>query len=294
MNHFRLLAAAALLPALAACGYFGGSSTPAALTASPVATVNGTPIGQDFFAFYVKGITNGKTPADLTPEQRGQALDNLVRAELLAQQAQKEGLDKNTDTASLIELSRLNLLQRALTDKEVPKPTEEEMRAEYENAVATYPKTEYHARHILVATEAFAQQIIDRLNKGEKFEDLARTESMDTSKSNGGDIGWFTLNSMDQAFGDAVANLKPGGYTHTPVQTQYGWHVIQLIETRDTTPPSYDRARDRIAQVIEARHIKAYTDQLLRTAKVDRKYPLPKASAPAAAASTSAASDKKS
>lgn len=268
MNHFRFVLVAALLVAVAACGFKLGGASNNVLTSSPVATVNGTPIGQAFYNFYIKGLTNGRSPADLTPQQRSQALDNLIRAELMAQQAVKEGLDKNPDTASLLELSRMNVLQQALTEKDIPRPTEEELHAEYETAMNNFPKLEYHAKHILVATQEFAQKIIERLGKGENFDDIAREESMDANKNNGGDLGWFTVNQMDPAFGEAVASLKPGTYTHTPVHTQYGWHVIELIETRDTTPPPFDRARPRLEQIILSRKLKAYTDDLMRKAQI--------------------------
>src|SRR5262249_48286509 len=158
-------------------------------------------------------------------QQRDLALDNLIRAELVGEQALRDGLDHNTDTASLLELSRLNVLQQAVQDRYLKdkKATETELRAEYETQIATMPKQEYHARHILVATEPFAQKIIQRLDKGEKFDELAKRESMDTSKTNGGDLNWFTPDRMVPEFGAAVSALKPGEYTHKPVQTQYGW-----------------------------------------------------------------------
>jgi parvulin-like peptidyl-prolyl isomerase len=106
-----------------------------------------------------------------------------------------------------------------------------------ETQLAAMPKTEYHARHILVATEPFALKIIERLNKGEKFEALAKSESMDSfSKNNGGDLGWFFPGRMVPEFAGAVMALQPGEYTHVPVQTAYGWHVIQLLETRERAP----------------------------------------------------------
>jgi peptidyl-prolyl cis-trans isomerase C len=293
MNHSRLFLFAALLPVLSACGMKSASTPPPALTASPVATVNGTPLGQQYFDFYVKSLTGGRTSADLSPEARNQALDNLIDLELLAQQAEKEGLDKNPDTALAMEYTRMRVLQSAVIEKEVKKPTEQEMRAEYETALATYPKLEYHVRHILVATESFAQGIIQRLDKGEKFEELAKQQSMDGSRANGGDISWITLNAVDQTFGDALSNLKPGTYTHTPVHTQYGWHVIQLVETRDTTPPPYDRARNNIVQMLENKKIKAYTDELMRTAKIDKQLDKAKPAAPAAAAPAADQSGKK-
>src|SRR5215831_15842841 len=191
MNHSRLAVIVLTLMALAACQ----PRTAATTDASPaVAKVNGSPITRDFYDFYIKGVTGGKSPADLTAEQRGLALDNLVRAKVVAEQAIREGVDKSGDTAFMLELARLNVLQQAVEERYLKdrQPTDQELRAEYGTQVAAMPKTEYHARHILVATEQFAQKIIERLEKGEKFEALAKAESMDSSKNNGGDLGWFS------------------------------------------------------------------------------------------------------
>jgi peptidyl-prolyl cis-trans isomerase C len=260
--------------ALAACqqkspsGTASESSTP---SSSPtVATVDGTPISRDFYEFYIKGVT-GKTSSDLSPQQRTQALDNLVRAQLIAEEAKKESLDTQTDTAQLLKMESLNVLEQALSQKYLAnkQPTDDELKAEYDAEVAKLPKTEYHARHILVATQPFAQKIVERLKKGEKFEDLAKAESMDSSKTNGGDLGWFTLDHMVKPFADAVANLKDGQYTTDPVQTQYGWHVIQLIGTRPVNAPPFDQVKQRLVQVVQAKKFHDYTDDLLKTAKVE-------------------------
>jgi peptidyl-prolyl cis-trans isomerase C len=271
MNHSRLALVLVTLAALAACqpktaGTALNDNSPA------VATVNGVPITRSFWDFYIKGITGGKSPADLTAEQRGQALDNLIRARVVADQATKEGLDRSGDTAYMLELARLNVLQQAVEERYLKgrEPTEQELRAEYETQLAAMPKTEYHARHILVASEASAQKIIERLNKGEKFEALAKSESLDSSKNNGGDLGWFTPGRMVPEFAGAVMALKPGEYTHNPVQTQYGWHVIQLLETRDTTPPPFDQVRQRLVQVVQAKKFRLYQDELMRAAKVEK------------------------
>ncbi|HEY2339575.1 MAG TPA: peptidylprolyl isomerase, partial [Steroidobacteraceae bacterium] len=238
----------------------------------PVATVNGAPISVNFYDFYIKGITGGKAPADLTAEQRGLALDNLIRAQLVAEQAVKEGVDKSGEAAYMLQLARLNVLEQAVQERYLKdrQPSEQELRAEYEAQLSAMPKTEYHARHILVATEPFAQKIVERLDKGEKFDALAKAESMDSSKNNGGDLGWFTANRMVPEFAAAVMTLKPNEYTHKPVQTQYGWHVIQLLETREVTPPPFDQVRQRLVQVVQAKKFKQYTDELLRNAKVEK------------------------
>jgi peptidyl-prolyl cis-trans isomerase C len=276
MKHLRILGLTAALVALAACqqnsssGTASQSSSPSSAPSPTVATVDGSPVSRDSYEFYIKGIT-GKTSSDLSPEQRTQALDNLIRAQLLAEQAEKQGLDKEPQTAQLIKMERLNILEQALSQKVLgnKQPTDDELKTEYDAEVTKLPKTEYHARHILVATQPFAQKIVDRLKKGEKFEDLAKAESMDSSKTNGGDLGWFTLDHMVKPFADAVSNLKTGQYTSDPVQTQYGWHVIQLLGTRPVSPPPFDQVKQRLSQVVQAKKFRAYTDDLLKQAKVE-------------------------
>jgi peptidyl-prolyl cis-trans isomerase C len=266
------------LGALAACQSKGSATAGAGDTSPTLATVNGTAITQNFFDFYIKAVA-GKPASSLTPDQHQQALDNLIRAELVAQQAQKDGVDKTADTQDLLELTRLNVLQQTMSERYLKdkKPTEQELRAEYETQLASLPKTEYHARHILVATEPFAQKVVEKLEKGGKFEDLAKQESMDSSKDNGGDLGWFTPDRMVKPFADAVTSLKPGEYTHKPVQTQYGWHVIQLVDTRDLSPPAFDQVKQRLEQVVQAKKFKAYTDDLMKNAKIDKKDATPAA-----------------
>ncbi len=270
MNIVKGISFAALL-LLAACNKGAPTANPAQSAEGTVATVNGTPISRAMFDYYVKN-TAGKPASELSVEQREQLLDNLVRGELIAQQALKEGLDKSGDTAPLLALSRLQILQQAgaqhyLADK---KPTDAEIKAEYEAQVAAMPKMQYHARHILVSTQEAAQKIIDQLKKGANFEQLAKKDSMDSSKEQGGDLGWFSPANMVKPFADAVVTLKKGEFTQTPVQSQYGWHVIQLIDTRDTPVPPLEQVKDRVSQLVEQKKFKAYEDDLLKNAQVQK------------------------
>jgi peptidyl-prolyl cis-trans isomerase C len=268
-------AAAALLLAAAAIGLTGCHPQSAAQSSAdnspPLATVNGVPIRRDFFDFYVKGITGGKNPSDLTPDQRDRALDNLIRAQLVAQQAEADGVVSQTDTQHLLEISRLNVLQSVMADRYFKdrEPTEQELHAEYEAQVAKLPHTEYHARHILVATEDYAKGLIAKLDKGANFAELAKSDSIDPSKDNGGDLGWFTPSGMVKPFADAVVQLKAGEYTHEPVHTQYGWHIIKLEGTRDLSVPSFDSVRQRLVQIVRQNKFKAYEDTLMQKAKIE-------------------------
>jgi peptidyl-prolyl cis-trans isomerase C len=272
LKAFPLMA----LIALAACGRMGpgtaGSQSASTPADKPVATVNGTNISRDTYDYYVRN-TAGKAPSELSPDQRNQLLDNLVRGEIVAQQAEKQGLDKNSDTRSLLQLSRLQILEQAgaehyLQDK---KPTDAELQAEYRQQVDAMPKTQYHARHILVANQAEAQQIIEQLKKGAKFDELAKKDSIDPgSKNQGGDLGWFSPNNMVKPFADAVMALKKDEITPQPVQTQYGWHVIQLLDTRETPVPPFDQVKDRVTQLVQQKKFRAYQDELLKNAKVEK------------------------
>ena len=233
--------------------------------------MNGQPLTSAQFELFTKAIA-GKVPSDLNAAQRSQALDTLVRAEVVAQQAEKEGLDKQGDATPSLALARLQILEQAamvnfLKDH---KATEAELKAEYDAQVVAMPKTQYKARHILVKTKAEADQIIAELKKGAKFEKLAADHSLDGSKNNGGDLGWFSPGNMVKPFAEAVAQLKKGETTPTPVQTEFGWHVIRLDDTRETTPPAFDTVKDRLVQIVEAKKFKAYGDGLVSAAKVEK------------------------
>lgn len=275
-RHLVSSAAVALVLAAAAGGLAAchrQSATPSSAdTSPPVATVNGVPIRRDFFDFYIKGITGGKKPSDLTPDQRDRALDNLIRAQVVAQQAEKDGVTRDPDTQHLLEISRLNVLQSVVADRYLKErePTDQELHAEYESQLASLPHTEYHARHILVASEDQAKSLIAKLDKGANFAELAKSDSIDPSKANGGDLGWFAPNGMVKPFADAVVQLKPGQYTHEPVHTQYGWHIIELEGTRDLSVPSFDSVRQRLEQIVRQKKFKAYEDALMQNAKIER------------------------
>ena len=277
MNIPRVSARGALstltaLLALGACAPQGTGSTAASATApKPVATVNGVALSRDVFDFLAK--SGAKGGAELTAEQKNQALDSLVRAEVVAQQAEKDGLDKKGDAVSQLALARLQILEQAsmsnyLKDR---KPTDAELKGEYDAQVAAMAKTQYHAHHILLKSKDDADKVIAQLKKGAKFEVLAKTLSSDTgSKTNGGDLGWFSPAGMVKPFADAVQAMKKGETSAAPVQSDFGWHVIRLDETRESTPPAFDTVKDRLVQIVEAKKFKSYQDDLIKAAKVEK------------------------
>jgi len=268
---YAIIPAFVALALVAGCGNKAGTASTGA-SGGDVAVINGKGISRATFDFYVQGVT-GKPAAEAPAEQKEQLLDNLIRGELVAADAEKTGMTKKPETQAILELMRLNVLQQQVSQDFIKehKATDEDLKKEYDTQVAAMSKTEYHARHILVATEVFAKKLIEQLDKGAKFEDLAKKESMDPSKDNGGDLGWFTPDRMVPPFSQAVAALTKGSYTKTPVQTQYGWHVIRLEETRNVAPPPFDSVKDRLVQIVEGKKFKAYTDDLLKAAKVEKK-----------------------
>jgi peptidyl-prolyl cis-trans isomerase C len=260
---------------LAACQGGGGASTEAPQDpgAATVATIDGKAISRNLLDYYIKAASGGRDPAEITAEQRKEALESLLRGFAVANQAGKDKVDQDSEVASQLELMRLEVLQRAVQAKYLKDktPTEAELRAEYETQVAQMPKTEYRARHVLVQTEDFAKAVIARINKGERFEDAAKRDSLDGSKERGGDLGWFTPQTMVKPFADAVMALKKGEMTQAPVQSQFGWHVIKLEDTRDVQPPPFDQVKDQLNNVVLAKKFKTYADDLKKTAKIENK-----------------------
>ena len=285
MKVTRILAMGALV-VLTACSKNATTEKPAEAAAAaakpPIVTVNGKAISPELFEDYVKAVA-GKPSSELTPEDRDQIKENLVRVELIAQQAEKDGLTKDPEIANRLELSRLNLLQQAAAQKYLKDrtPSETELRAEFESQLAASPMVEYHARHILLASEENAQKVIQQLEGGADFAKLAKTLSSDKgSAAKGGDLDWFAPGAMVKPFATAVAGLKPNEFTKTPVQTQFGWHVIQLLGTRDRTPPTFDAVKDQLQQILMSKKFKAYSDDMLKAAKIEP--PLPGMPTPAA------------
>jgi len=271
---------------LAACAQKPSSTGPAAKVDN-VAVVNGRPISRNTYNFYVKGVA-GKPAEDLTPEQRAELLDNLIRGEVIASAAEKAGIATQDETRAVMDLSRLQILQQASSQSYLKdrKASEEELQAEYGLQVGSMAKTQYRASHILVPTQEAATKVIDELNKGASFAQLARRVSTDAgSKVKGGDLDWFTPEGMTPPFAQAVQAMKKGEITRTPVQTTFGWHVIRLDDTREASPPPFDSVKDRLVQIVEGKKFKAYTDKLVSEAKIEKTLEAtPPAATPAPAA----------
>ncbi len=269
--------AAAIGVLLTACGKGQQAVAPAATdpaAAPSVAVVNGVAIPRTDYDAFLKNLLQGKpVPPDLTAEQKNQVLDELITMQLVSTQAVKDGVDKDPEVAANLDVLRMRILsdgesQKFLKGKE---PTDAELHAEYDGDITAMDKTEYHARHILVATKEKAEQLIKKLKGGAKFEDVAKAESTDNSKTSGGDLGWFTATRMVKPFADAVKALKKGETTPEPVQTQYGWHIIKLEETREVTPPPFEQVKAQVTKNLIQKKLVAYVEDMKKTAVIDKK-----------------------
>jgi peptidyl-prolyl cis-trans isomerase C len=282
MNASRWTLALAAVAALGLAGCNQAGKTPekkddkAAATAAeqkpPVATVNGKAISYDAFALWVQTQVQ-KKPEELTPEQRKQAVEAIVNLYVTGQEAEKQGVGKDGETAARLELERYNVLANALFQGKAKSiaPTDADLKAEYEKQVASMPKTEYKARHILVASEDAAKAAIAQIGKGAKFEDVAKKISTDGSKDQGGDLGWFAPGQMVKPFSEAVEKLQKGQMTQAPVKTDFGWHVIRLDDTRPVEPPPFDAVKDRLGPMVQQRQLREYVEGLRKAAKVEVK-----------------------
>lgn len=202
---------------------------------------------------------------------RDQVTEELIARELVYQDAVSRHLAKSPEFAAEMENYKRELLlnlavRKALEEHPV---SDEEIAAHYKRVVASANHSEYKARHILVDTEAKAKALIAQLDKGASFADLAKKNSTDSSAKEGGDLGWFMADQMVPPFSEAVQALSKGSYTKKPVQTQFGWHVIQLEDTRTLAPPSLEQVHDQISGVLQRQHMLDYISGLRAKAKID-------------------------
>jgi peptidyl-prolyl cis-trans isomerase C len=242
--------------------------------ADSVATVNGKPIKQSLYDFIVKDAgTRGQTIDENT---RKVIIDKLIASELVHQEAQRLGLDKQPDFIARQELTNRELLVNTYLQDYLKKNpiSEADIKAAYEKYKSEIGNKEYSARHILVATEAEAKDIIAQLDKKADFAKLAKEKSLDPgSKEKGGDLGWFSAGSMVKPFSEAVANMQKGSYTKTPVQSQFGWHVIKLENTRDMQPPPYDKVKEGLQKQLQQRQLEKLLTDLRSKAKITENPP---------------------
>jgi peptidyl-prolyl cis-trans isomerase C len=269
MNRTRT--ALAFLAALAVAGVAQAQPTApkaAAPAASPAAPSAAPAAGkalypQSQFDFMLKERLAQGAPD--TPELRNAIREELNTRELLAREAKKSGLDKNPDIKQQMDLAGQTVLVRAyVTDwvRKNPVP-DAELKKEYDAIRAQMGDKEYKVKHILVEKEDEAKDVIAQLQKGGKFDELAKARSKDPgSKDRGGDLDWNAPGGFVKPFSDAMVATPKGKFTPTPVQTQFGYHVILVEDVRDAKVPSFEEVKPQLQQRVQASHLDKYFKEL--------------------------------
>ncbi len=264
-----------VLTALALAATLAGAAQ-----AQNVAVVNGKAIPSSRLDAAVSSVLARNPGAEITAEQKADLRKNiseqLIKQEILAQEAQKQGLENSTAYKNAIDLARQGVLMNLLVEDfaKKNKPSDAELKAEYDRVVALNQASgkEYKSRHILVADEKQAKDLIAQLNKGAKFEDLAKKFSKDPgSGAQGGDLGWADPAGYVPEFAQALKALAKGKMTQTPVKSAFGYHIIKLDDVREAQKPEippFEQVKDRISQQMLSEKIQAFEAGLRAKAEV--------------------------
>ena len=234
--------------------------------------VNGVTISQQRVDFFVKNLVSQGRPD--TPDLRNAVRQELIDRELLSQEAARRGLAKNAEIANEIEVAKQSVLIRAVVQEAAKATpiTEEAIQKEYERIKNQLGSREFKARHILVEKEDEAKEIIAQIKKGGSFEKLAAEKSKDPgSKVRGGDLDWSGPDNYVKPFGDALAKLKKGQMTDTPVQTQFGWHIIRLDDERARKIPPYEEVKNNLQQQMLQQQQKLAFEKLITDLRAKAK-----------------------
>lgn len=232
-----------------------------------VATVNGTEITLGMMAS-VRGSLPSEyqqLPADVLFNG---ILDQLVQQTALAEIG--AGMMTHRDEIAL-EVDRRAYLAGMLLDYSAKSAVDDEkLKTAYEAKYSKAdPAREYHAAHIIVPTEDEAKAILAEIEGGKDFAEEAKAKSQDGAAANGGDLGWFTLDKMVQPFSEAIAAMKEGE-VKGPVQTEYGWHVVKLMESRLASAPTLDDVREELAGDMRQKAVEDRVKDTVAKAKVEK------------------------
>ena len=234
-----------------------------------VATVNGVAIPK----VRVDAIVRGQQEQGQqdTPEMRAAIRDRLITLEIVAQEANRKGLAKTANTVTQLELARQQVLAQTFrADYFKSHPIgEDAMKAEFEKVKSEMGDKEYKTRHILVEKDSEAKDIIEKLKKGEKFEDLAKASKDPGSKDRGGDLDWNVPGGFVKPFSEAMVKLAKGKYTEAPVQSQFGWHVIMLEDVRPAKFPDFNEVKPGLQQRMQEALFDKAINELRAKAKIE-------------------------
>lgn len=245
------------------------ASAPQTAGQQTLVTINGQPVS-DIEVLAFNALQGGQNKLD-SQQAQVQLLNQLVNTTLLAQQASKNGVDKLPQVAAALKMAKIQVLAEAQVNAYFEKNpiSDTEIKAAYEKKFTPENLQEYKVRHILVKEEKEAKDIIDALGKGEDFVELAKKHSLDSSKDAGGELGWVGRNQVVKPFGDAMVTLKKGEHSTSPVQSQFGWHIIDVRDVRTQEPPPLDQVKGQLKLQIQQQKLAQMVRELRGTAKID-------------------------
>ncbi len=202
-------------------------------------------------------------------------VNQMANDRLVDELAAKDNLADDAKVKERMAAVQKQLVRERFVEKQLDgKTTDAALKKKYEELLtANPPQQEVHARHILVKDEQTAKDLIAKLEKGEDFAKLAKENSIDPSKDNGGDLGYFTKTMMVKEFGDAAFAMKKGEYTKTPVKTQFGYHIIKVEDVRMQEKPKFDTVKDQVKGQLNQDLIRQMIDDLRQKNKVEIKLP---------------------
>ena len=205
-----------------------------------------------------------------SPELRNAVKEELIRREILVGEARKKNMDKNPILKAQADLAQQAVLIRAYMQDFVRSHpvSDADAQKEYDAIKSQLGSKEYKTRHILVDKEDDAKAIIAKLQKGEKFDELAKQSKDPGSKDKGGDLGWSAPSAYVKPFGDALTKLEKGAFTPMPVKSDFGYHVIKLEDVRDLKVPTFEETKGQIAQRLQQKMVEEHIMSLRKAAKV--------------------------
>ena len=236
-----------------------------------VARVNGEAITEADLALAAQDFRD--TLGQLPPDQRVMALINgIIDIRLMARAAEAEGLDETDEGARRLAFVRDRALRTEyLRERVFDGITDEAVQALYDEQVQEFePQEEIRASHILVETEEEARALIAQLDDGADFAELAKTNSLDLgSGAAGGDLDFFGRGRMVPPFEEAAFALEVGAYTAEPVQSNFGWHIIAVTDTRMSSPPPIGQLRGQLEDELARQLFLAALDRLREGAEIE-------------------------
>ncbi len=269
----RLSAALGIAFGCAGAWAQGATTAPAATEAAPVSLavkVNGQTLSAERGELLLREQLARGVPD--SPQLRNVIRETLINQAVMAQDALKQSLDKQPSVKARLELVEQNTLsqawqQKAMDDAQI---ADADIQAEYQAQVKALGTQEFRLRHVLVADEKQAQQVLDKIKTGAKFDQVAKESSRDPgTRDKGGLSDWVAEGRLAPAIRQAVDGLKAGQMATKPVQTPAGWQVLRLEEKRALTAPSLDAVKPQLRQALAQRQAQAKLAALRSSAKVE-------------------------